>query len=69
MFRYYLTQRPPMPGAVPKHPGMIVEDYGCKKCVDGSIYAYGHVDYPMILPERERFDYELIEGYGGNVCG
>lgn len=67
MYRYYLTQRPPMPGASPRHPGMIMADYGYKKCVYSGIKAWGHADYPQKLSDRDITDYELV--YGGQLDG
>ena len=68
MYRYYLTQRLPEPEAVPKHPGMIVEDYGEKKKIgtvrtevgDYGVYAWGHVDYPQQIPRAEIKTFELL---------
>jgi hypothetical protein len=65
MYRYYLTQRPPVPGAVPKMKGMEIEDYGSKQYVGGGMHAWGHVDYKKeLVPEVAR-RYELK--YGGPV--
>lgn len=60
MYRYYLTQRPPVPGAVPNKKGMEVEDYGTKQYVGGGMYAWGRADYPQKLKPEEQYRYELI---------
>lgn len=65
MYRYYLTQRPPVPGAVPNKKGMEVEDYGTKQYVGGGMHAWGHVDYKEELKPEVARRYELK--YGGPV--
>lgn len=62
--RYYLTERPPMPGAIPGG-GKVTEviDYGCKKTVqrkDGKmVQAWGHILTRMPLTEQDISNYEL----------
>ena len=65
MYRYYLTQRPPVPGAVPEMKDMEIEDYGSKQYVGGGMHAWGHVDYPDKLKLEAVNQYELV--YGGPV--
>lgn len=67
MYRYYLTQRPPVPGAVPNNPGMEIEDYGIKRYVGGGMHAWGHVDYVDKLKTEVVSQYELV--YGGQSDG
>ena len=61
MYRYYLTQRPPEPGAVPKHPGMIVEDYGEKKKIGTVVGAW--IPVSERLPEKE---VDVLVSFGDN---
>jgi len=52
-YRYYMTQRPPSPGAQPR--GSInVVSYDNKK--DG---AWGYVEYEKPLTDKQVKDYEL----------
>ena len=57
MYKYYTTQRPPTPGAIPKG-AVNVNDFGCKKKVEGNIEAYGWVEYND-KPSNAK-DYELL---------
>jgi len=65
MFRYYLTQRPPMPGAFPNRPdnrAVSIEDYDGRKPVSGlSKPAWGAVTYEKPLSNRHIREYELAE--------
>lgn len=62
-YYYYMTQRPPMPGAQPR--GFeIVESFDDRTPVDGCDYpVYAVIKYPRMLTEKEISDYELTEGY------
>ena len=63
-YRYYLTQRPPSPGAQPK--GFIaMEDYGVRKPLSNGKLAWGHVDYKEKLTKGQVTEYELK--YGGQL--
>lgn len=61
-YRYYLTQRPPVPGAVPES-GRIraVEDFGGRKYVQKIGEAYGYVEYDQPLTQIQIHSYELTE--------
>lgn len=61
-YRYYLTQRPPVPGAVPES-GRIraVEDFGGRKYVQKIGEAYGYVEYDQPLTQVQIHSYELVE--------
>ena len=59
-YRYYLTQRPPVPGSVPS--GVrAVSDFGVKQYVQRIGEAYGYVEYDEPLTEKQISDYELTE--------
>ena len=59
-YRYYLTQRPPMPGAVPEsYTVTATEDFGMKKLVPMIGEAYGWVEYDHPLTQKQVKDYEL----------
>ena len=61
--RYLCTQRPPVPGAVPKT-GLKNVEYLDRYMEDagGHVrYIYGAVEYDRELTDKEIDDYELIE--------
>lgn len=60
MNRYYLTERPPMPGTIPR--GCInIMDFGRKKYVQEiDREAWGWVEYEWKLTQEEISNYELI---------
>ena len=59
-YRYYLTQRPPMPGAVPEGNKVIgAEDFVTKREVPMIGEAYGYVEYDHPLTNKQIRDYEL----------
>ena len=59
MYRYSLTQRPPMPGAFPRF-AEVVEDFGGKVfCEDIGHEAWGYVEYEKPLTREEMVSYEL----------
>lgn len=61
MIRYYLTQRPPMPGAFPGKPTKI-ETYDERKYVSEiERQAWGWVEYQEPLTEKQTEDYELTK--------
>lgn len=61
-YRYYLTQRPPTPGAVPESRKVTaVEDFGWKKYVQKIGEAYGYVEYREPLTPEQIREYELTE--------
>jgi hypothetical protein len=63
--RYYLTQRGPGPGVVPRNKENLiteVEDFEVKKYVEEiNLRAWGFVEYEKPLTSKEIDDYELIE--------
>lgn len=65
MFRYYLTQRPPMPGAFPKPQGNRV--WGIESFDEPRLVpmlhrqAWGYVEYESPLTREQMDDYELSE--------
>lgn len=66
MKRYYLTERPPMPGAIPGGGKVTnVEDFGWKVLCDigngCSIMAWGYIETKKPLTEEEITQYELVE--------
>ena len=62
--RYYCTQRPPIPGAIPKpERGEILEvkDFNHRYFVAGEdLMAWGYVEYSRPLTEKQASDYELV---------
>lgn len=61
MFRYYLSQRPPMPGAFPRF-AATVEDFGERKEVPGVRRpVWGYVEYEAPLSHSQMEQYELRE--------
>lgn len=61
MFRYYLSQRPPMPGAFPRFAAN-VEDFGERREVPGlNRPTWGIVEYEAPLTDKEMRQYELSE--------
>lgn len=65
IFRYYLTQRPPAPGAFPKPEDAKVLGLECfaeKRSVPMlHSQAWGYVDYDAPLTEKQISQYELRE--------
>lgn len=60
--RYYTTQRPPMPGAVPMRPRPArVEDFGSKADTGHGFAAWGFVEYDEPLTAEQMESYELRE--------
>ena len=67
MIRYYLTQRPPMPGAFPGKP-VNMETYDDRKFIDEiGRHAWGWVEYQWPLTEKEVTDYELTRPIKFNI--
>lgn len=68
MRRYYLTQRPPMPGAFPKPVGNAVINVVSfdERVFVSSINheAWGYVEYEYPLLQKDVEDYELVEEAG-----
>lgn len=61
-YRYYLTQRPPAPGAVPESVRVrACEDFGGKKYVQRIGEAWGYVEYDHPLTQIQIHSYELVE--------
>ena len=59
VWRYYLPNRPPVPGAVPKDGLVNVHD---GNIMWGTFDFYGYVEYNRKLTKQEVDDYELVEG-------
>lgn len=62
-YRYYCTQRPPSPGAIPKPERgetLAVKDFGHRYFVPGEdIMAWGYVEYSKPLSVKAAAAYEL----------
>ena len=60
MYSYYMTQRPAMPGAMPREGLYSIEDLDPKEIIpeinDG---AYALIIYTRKLTDQEVYDYEL----------
>lgn len=66
MYRYFLPERPPMPGTVPKHDLDHVCEFDSKMMVlfenGRMVECYGYAEYAKPLTEQEIKEYELIPG-------
>lgn len=66
MYRYYLTQRPAMPGTFPKPQGnrvLSIENLDERTfCEEIGREAWGYVDYFAPLPEETVRSYEMVKG-------
>lgn len=60
-FRYYLTQRPPMPGTFPSGATKVVSFDDRTKIKNLARGAWGYVEYATPLDLEEIGDYELME--------
>lgn len=61
-YRYYVTQRPPEPGAVPEDDKVIdSECYDQRILINRAGEAWGWVEYDHPLTPRQISDYELTE--------
>lgn len=58
-FTYYMTQRPPMPGAQPKQGLIEIEDVALYDESRG-FRAYARLHYDRPLDRKEILDYELL---------
>lgn len=69
-YRYYLTQRPPMPGSFPKPQGnkvLALKGFGTREPVaETGRSAWGYVEYERPLSKVLLADFEMIEGGKGN---
>lgn len=61
MYRYYLTQRPPSPGAIPKGAKNVVSFDSRQYVDDVGKEAWGYAEYPSHLSQININDYELVE--------
>lgn len=72
MFKYYLTQRPPMPGTFPMPFGNRVKslmEYGYRKHIaEIGRSAWGYVEYEKPLHPDDALAYELVYA-GGDSNG
>lgn len=60
IYCYFMTQRPPMPGAMPKEGLYEIEDYDAKKFVpEVGCTAYAKLYYGRELSKEEVKQYEL----------
>lgn len=62
IYNYYMTQRPPMPGAMPKHDLVGIQEYKAPMkipCISDHVYA--QIQYSRKLSPEEIRDYELKE--------
>ena len=60
-YNYYMTQRPPMPGAMPMDGLMYIDEFVVKTyCEPIECEAYARVTYSRELTAKEISDYELI---------
>ncbi len=64
MYRYYSTQRPVAPGSFPRpSTAQNVHNFDTRQMVESiNRPAWGYVDYPCPLTEKEQADYELVKG-------
>ena len=62
MYRYYSTQRPITPGAIPMRSDIVsIKNFDHKKeCEEIGRMAYGYVEYASRLTKKEISDYELV---------
>lgn len=61
MYAYYMTQRPPMPGAQPK--GMVrFEEYDQRSEMPDGTMAWATIWYDRELTEKEISEYDLKKG-------
>lgn len=59
-YRYYLTMRPPAPGAIPLRPEPSkVRDYGRRTDTGHGFAAWGFVEYMEPLTDEQVSAYEL----------
>lgn len=61
MFRYYLTERPPMPGAFPRFAANVVSFDERKEVPNLGYNAWGYVEYEAPLEWEQIYNYELQE--------
>lgn len=61
MFRYYLTQRPPMPGTFPRFAANVVSFDDRKEVPNLTSRAWGYAEYEAPLTHKQVRDYELRE--------
>ena len=60
MFKYYMTQRPAMPGAMPNKGLDSIEDLDPRETIPAiGKGAYSIVTYTRELTDREIYEYEL----------
>ena len=61
--RYYSTQRPVGPGTYPRKDGRETIHNFCEKtyCEEIGREAWGYIDYPAPLKEKEISEYELMQ--------
>lgn len=66
MYRYYLIQRPAMPGAFPKPQGnrvLSIENYDERTfCEEIDREAWGYVEYEKPVSAVLLHNYEMVEG-------
>jgi hypothetical protein len=60
MFAYYMTQRPPMPGAQPRNDLVEIEELDPTKPIEGVGRAYAKLIYSRPLTDAEISDFELM---------
>ncbi len=61
MFKYYSISRPIMPGSFPRRAGIEIVNFDKKIfCEEIERKAWGYIEYPERLTEKEADDYELI---------
>ena len=61
IYRYYSTMRPVAPGTFPKKRDCEIHNYDERIEIDG-LKAWGYIDYPEPLTEKEAHSYELEFG-------
>lgn len=61
MFRYYMTQRPPTPGAFPRFAANVVSFDERKEVPNLGCNAWGYVEYEAPLEWERIYNYELQE--------
>ena len=67
MYSYFMTQRPPMPGAMPRDGLVDIEEYDSREYrYEIMREAWAKLVYSRELTRQEMSDYELVPGtYSG----
>lgn len=67
LYRYYMTQRPPMPGAMPQKDLFLIEDLDQRDVIPYlGKGAYAMIAYTRPLTDKEIKEYELVPEDNGS---